>query len=157
MPTKRKAQDAFGSSKKQKDASQSLFSNDGVSKPQLSAFAAARAATQTPVEEDYSAISDREQTLVSTIAEAPYDGHHSSRASPDVMSDDGDDDGDDEGDQSVSAPIRPEVRLSTISKASVVRDDAEGVELTLRPNVSDEDDLAPVQIGGSAEKHSEKD
>lgn len=157
MPTKRKAQDAFGSSKKQKDASQSLLSSDGVSKPQLSAFAAARAAIQTPVEEDYSAISDREQTLVSTIAEAPYDGHHSSRASPDVMSDDGDDDGDDEEDQSVSAPIRPEVRLSTISKASVVRDDAEGVELTLRPNVSDEDDLAPVQIGGSAEKHPEKD
>ena len=30
--------------------------------------------------------SDREQTLVSSIAEAPYDGHHSSRASPDAMS-----------------------------------------------------------------------
>jgi hypothetical protein len=80
-----------------------------------------------------SIVTDREKSLVSTIAEAPYDGHHSSRASPDAMSED---DQGDQGDQAVSAATRPEVRMSTISRASVVRDDAAGLELSLRPDVS---------------------
>lgn len=80
MATKRKAQQAFGISKEKNGS-------DGFGKPQLSAFAAARAATRTVDHLSEDSDSDREQLLASTIAEAPYDGHHSSRASPDAILD----------------------------------------------------------------------
>jgi hypothetical protein len=48
MASKRKAQQAFGRSREKRGDKQQLFSSNGVSTPQLSAFAAARAAaTQT--------------------------------------------------------------------------------------------------------------
>lgn len=128
MANKRKAQDAFGKAKTRRKE-ESLFSSDGVSKPQLSAFAAARQATQP--QEVQGIMSGDEQDMVEVMANAPYDGHRSGTTTLSALS------GQDAAQLPPSTP-RPSIRLSNFSKrnGNVLQDDPEAFVLSLKSDES---------------------
>ncbi|KXT03811.1 hypothetical protein AC578_711 [Pseudocercospora eumusae] len=127
MATKRKAREAFGRPQNEIKSEKNLFSSDGVSTRQLSAFAAARKATQPDIDVATSAQEDNEDVLATKIASAPYDGRSSGTVTPAVLSSDVD---------HIVAPVppRPAIPLSTFKRGrgNVLEDDQERLKLRLK-------------------------
>ncbi|KAF7191689.1 Polynucleotide 5'-hydroxyl-kinase grc3 [Pseudocercospora fuligena] len=127
MANKRKAREAFGRTQNEATSEQNLFSSDGVSAPQLSAFAAARKATQPDIGVATPAQEDDEDILATKIASAPYDGRSSGAVTPVVLSSDFD---------HVAAPVppRPAIALSTFKpgKGNVLEDNQQRIRLRLK-------------------------
>ncbi|KXT09432.1 hypothetical protein AC579_2516 [Pseudocercospora musae] len=127
MANKRKAREAYERPQKEIKSEKNLFSSDGVLTAQLSAFAAARKATQPDIDAATSAQVDGEDLLATKIASAHYDGRSSGTVTLALLSSDVD---------HVVAPVpsRPAIPLSTFKRGrgNVLEDDQGRLKLRLK-------------------------